>query len=122
MTKKKSQALPAAFEKAIAELTKTYGEGTVIFGGDLAAQIVDVIPTGSLGLDLAIGVGGVPRGRVTEVFGPEAVGKSLLCLHLVAEAQKLGLLCAYVDMEHAMDQAFAAKIGVDLVKLMISQP
>jgi recombination protein RecA len=90
--------------------------------GEATHLAVETIPTGSLALDLALGVGGVPRGRVTEIFGPESSGKTTLCQHLVAEAQKLGGTCAYIDMEHALDPGYAAKCGVDVDNLYISQP
>ncbi len=90
--------------------------------GEATHLVVEAIPTGSLSLDLALGVGGIPRGRVTEVFGPESSGKTTLCQHIVAEAQRLGGVCAYIDMEHALDPAYAEKCGVDVENLYISQP
>lgn len=111
-----------ALEAALADLTKRYGDGAIVRLGDAAHLRVDAIPTGSLAVDVALGVGGVPRGRVTEIYGPESSGKTTLCLHIVAEAHKRGGICAFVDMEHALDPAYAARIGVDVNNLYISQP
>lgn len=110
-------------EATIADLTKRYGENTVMRLGDADHIInIDVIPTGSLAVDLALGIGGIPRGRVTEVYGPESSGKTTLCLSVIAEAQKLGGICAFVDMEHALDPLYAEKIGVNIDNLYVSQP
>jgi recombination protein RecA len=111
-----------ALESAVAELRKKYGDGAVMRLGDSTHLAVDIIPTGSLALDIALGVGGIPRGRVTEIFGPESSGKTTLCQHIVAEAQKRGGMCAYVDMEHALDPSYAAKCGVDTDALYVAQP
>jgi len=111
-----------ALETALATLTKKYGEGTIMRLGEATHLEVDSIPTGSLALDLALGVGGIPRGRITEIYGPEASGKTTICQHLVAEAQKRGGTCAYIDMEHALDPSYAARCGVDIDNLYISQP
>ena len=111
-----------ALEAALEELTKRFGEGTLVRLGDARHLHVDVVPTGSLAVDIALGVGGIPRGRITEIYGPESSGKTTLCLHLIAEAQRRGGICAFVDMEHALDPAFAKRIGVDLETLYISQP
>jgi recombination protein RecA len=111
----------AALEKTLDALNKRFGEGAVMRLGD--AQLdVESIPTGSLSLDIALGVGGVPRGRVIEIYGPEASGKTTLCQHIIAEAQKREGLCAFVDMEHALDPIYAARCGVDVDNLYISQP
>jgi len=111
----------AALEKTLDALNKRFGEGAVMRLGD--AQLdVESIPTGSLSLDIALGVGGVPRGRVIEIYGPEASGKTTLCQHIVAEAQKRDGLCAFIDMEHALDPVYAACCGVDVDNLYISQP
>ena len=112
----------AVLEKAVTEITKKYGDGAVMRLGEASHLVVEVVPTGSLSLDLALGVGGIPRGRVTEIFGPESSGKTTLCQHIVAEAQRLGGVCAYIDMEHALDPAYAEKCGVDVENLYISQP
>jgi len=112
----------AVLDRAISEILKQYGDGAVMRLGEATHLAVETIPTGSLALDLALGVGGVPRGRVTEIFGPESSGKTTLCQHIVAEAQKLGGTCAYIDMEHALDPGYAAKCGVDVDNLYISQP
>lgn len=111
-----------ALTSALATLTKRFGEGTVMRLGEATHLQVEVIPTGSLALDLALGVGGIPRGRVTEIYGPEGAGKTTLAQHIVAEAQKRGGIAAYIDMEHALDPAYAAKCGVDVDNLLISQP
>src|SRR3989304_3947027 len=111
-----------ALESAVSQIKKQYGDGAVMRLGEATHLAVETIPTGSLALDLALGVGGVPRGRVTEIFGPESSGKTTLCQHIVAEAQKQGGTCAYIDMEHALDPGYAAKCGVDVDNLYISQP
>ena len=112
----------AALDKTLQEITKRFGEGAIMKLGDAQGLAVDVIPTGTLSLDLALGVGGLPRGRVTEIFGPEASGKTTICQHIVAEAQKEGGTAAFIDMEHALDPSYAAKTGVDIDNLLISQP
>jgi recombination protein RecA len=111
-----------ALETTLATIQKKYGEGSIMRLGQASHLEVGVIPTGSLALDLALGVGGIPRGRVTEIFGPEGSGKTTLCQHIVAEAQALGGVAAYIDMEHALDPGYAAKCGVDVDGLYISQP
>ena len=112
-----------ALESALAQLNKTYGKGAVMKFADAAAdQNLQVIPTGCLELDLALGVGGLPRGRVVEIYGPESSGKTTVALHAVAEAQKLGGVAAFIDAEHALDPVYARKLGVDVDNLYISQP
>jgi recombination protein RecA len=111
-----------ALDKALGDLTKRFGEGTVMRLGEAHHLAVDVIPTGSLSLDIALGVGGIPRGRVTEIYGPESSGKTTICQHIVAEAQRLGGTAAFVDMEHALDPVYAEQCGVDVENLLISQP
>jgi len=111
-----------ALETALANLTKRFGEGAVMRLGEATHLQVEIIPTGSLALDRALGVGGVPRGRVTEIYGPDGAGKTTLAQHIVAEAQKHGGLAAYVDMEHAIDPDYMRKCGVDVDNLLISQP
>src|SRR5215470_9868917 len=111
-----------ALDAALQELTKRFGDGTVVRLGDAQHLQVSAISTGSLAVDIATGVGGVPRGRITEIYGPESSGKTTLCLHCIAEAQKLGGICAFIDMEHALDPVYAAKIGVDVNNLYLSQP
>jgi recombination protein RecA len=111
-----------ALDKTLKDITKRFGEGAIMKLGDAKSMSVDVIPTGTLSLDLALGVGGVPRGRVTEIYGPEASGKTTICQHIVAEAQKHGGTAAFIDMEHALDPAYAARTGVDVDNLLISQP
>ena len=109
-------------EAALKEIQAKYGEGAIMKLGEARKVDVDAIPTGSLGLDLALGVGGVPRGRIIEIYGPESSGKTTLALHIVAQAQKKGGLCAFVDAEHALDPDYAKKIGVKINDLLISQP
>ena len=104
------------------DITKRFGDGAVMRLGEATHLKVEAIPTGSLALDLALGVGGIPRGRVTEIFGPEASGKTTLAQHIVAESQKIGGVCAFIDMEHALDPAYAERTGVDVENLYISQP
>jgi recombination protein RecA len=111
-----------ALEKTLQELTKRFGDGTIVRLGDANHLQVNVIPTGSLAVDIALGVGGIPRGRVTEIYGPESSGKTTLCLHAIAEAQARGGICAFVDMEHALDPGYAERIGVDVNNLYIAQP
>jgi recombination protein RecA len=110
-------------DAAISTITKTYGEGSIMRLGDERARVkIDVIPTGALGVDLALGVGGLPRGRVVEIFGPESSGKTTLMLHVIANAQKAGGLAAFIDAEHALDPAYAKRLGVNLNDLLVSQP
>jgi len=115
-------ARDAALDKALGDITKRFGEGTVMRLGEAHHLRVDAIPTGSLSLDIALGVGGIPRGRVTEIYGPESSGKTTICQHIVAEAQAMGGTAAFVDMEHALDPVYAAQCGVDIDNLLISQP
>ncbi len=111
-----------ALDMAMAHLEKDFGTGTIMRLGDDAVQDVEVIPTGSIGLDYALGVGGLPRGRITEIYGPESSGKTTLAIHVIAEAQKMGGICAIVDAEHAFDRFYAEKLGVDVNNLWIAQP
>jgi recombination protein RecA len=111
-----------ALSRALDNLKKRFGEGAVMRMGEVSHLDVEVIPTGSLALDRALGVGGVPRGRVTEIYGPDGAGKTTLAQHIVAEAQRMGGTAAYVDMEHALDPAYARNLGVDVDELLISQP
>ncbi len=111
-----------ALEMALAQIDKQYGKGSIMRMGDKTTLGIDAISTGALSLDLALGIGGLPRGRVTEIFGPESSGKSTLAMHVVAEAQRNGGTCAYIDAEHAMDPIYAKAIGVDIDQLLISQP
>lgn len=112
----------AALDKTLKDITKRFGEGAIMKLGDAKSLEVDAIPTGTISLDLALGVGGIPKGRVTEIYGPEASGKTTICQHIVAEAQKMGGTAAFIDMEHALDPAYAARTGVDIENLLISQP
>ncbi len=111
-----------ALESALSQIEKAYGKGSVMRLGDKEIVKIESISTGSLGLDMALGIGGVPRGRVIEIFGPESSGKTTLTLHIVAEAQKKGGTCAFIDAEHALDSAYAEKLGVKVKDLIISQP
>jgi recombination protein RecA len=111
-----------ALASTLATLSKRFGEGTVMRLGEATTLKVEIIPSGSLALDMALGVGGMPRGRVIEIYGPEAAGKTTLCLHNIAEAQRLGGICAFIDVEHALDPGYAARIGVDVENLYVSQP
>ena len=111
-----------SLETTLASLKKRFGEGAIMKLGEATGMKVDAIPTGSISLDLALGVGGIPRGRVTEIYGPEASGKTTLCQHIIAEAQKMGGVAAFIDVEHALDPAYAAKCGVNVDELLISQP
>jgi len=111
-----------ALQLTIDKLEKTYGKGTVMMLNDQKVSDVPAISTGSLGLDIALGIGGLPRGRVTEIYGPESSGKTTLTLHAIAEAQKKGGLAAFIDAEHAFDKSYAEKLGIDTENLLISQP
>ncbi|MCP1335042.1 recombinase RecA [Futiania mangrovi] len=111
-----------ALEAALSQIERAFGKGSIMKLGQNEVQAVDVVSTGSLGLDIALGVGGLPMGRVIEVYGPESSGKTTLALHVVAEAQKKGGICAFVDAEHALDPGYARKLGVDVGELIISQP
>ena len=131
MAEKKKAAAPAAavatdkkkaLETALAQIEKNYGKGAIMRLGDDIAVNVEAIPTGSLSLDLALGIGGVPRGRIVEIYGPESCGKTTLALHIVASAQKSGGEAAYIDVEHALEPAYARALGVDIDSLLISQP
>jgi len=117
-----NEARRAMLDKALGDIVKRYGDGSIMRLGEAHSMNVEVIPTGSLSLDLALGVGGIPRGRITEIYGPEASGKTTLAQHIVAKAQKLGGTAAFIDMEHALDPTYAARCGVDVDNLLISQP
>jgi recombination protein RecA len=131
MARKKSSSPPenssdsgrdAALEKALGDITKRFGDGSIMRLGEASSLVVEAIPTGCLSLDIALGVGGIPRGRVTEIYGPESSGKTTLALHIIAEAQRLGGAAAFIDMEHALDPAYAERLGVDIDNLLIAQP
>ena len=120
---KAAAARQRELEAAISTITKTYGEGSIMRLGDgRALKRIEVIPTGALAVDLALGVGGLPRGRVVEIFGPESSGKTTLMLHVIANAQKAGGLAAFIDAEHALDPAYARRLGVNLADLLVAQP
>jgi len=112
----------AVLDKAVGDILKRYGDGSIMRLGEAHSMQTETIPTGSLSLDIALGVGGVPRGRITEIYGPESSGKTTLCQHIVAEAQRLGGTAAFIDMEHALDPVYAARVGVDIDNLLVSQP
>lgn len=116
------EARQVALDKALGDITKRYGDGSIMRLGEAHQLRVEAIPTGALSLDIALGVGGIPRGRITEIYGPESSGKTTISQHIVAEAQKLGGTAAYIDMEHALDPSYATKCGVDVENLLISQP
>jgi len=118
VNKEKVKALQLTLDK----LEKTYGKGTVMRLGENAIEAVEVIPTGSIGLDIALGVGGLPKGRVIEIYGPESSGKTTLALHAIAESQRMGGIAAFIDAEHAFDRFYAQKLGVDVENLLVSQP
>lgn len=127
MKKAKEKAEPkemgtAGLEDTLKAIQTKFGEGSIMKFGDSPKVDINVIPTGSIGLDMALGVGGIPRGRIIEIFGPESSGKTTLSLHIVAEAQKKGGVCAYIDAEHAMDPEYTKKLGVNINNLLISQP
>jgi recombination protein RecA len=116
------EARRAVLDKALSDIVKRYGEGSIMRMGEAHHMAVEAIPTGSLSLDIALGIGGIPRGRITEIYGPESSGKTTICQHIVAEAQRLGGMAAYIDMEHALDPVYASRCGVNIDNLLISQP
>ena len=122
VTEIEPEARKMMLKKALTDISKRYGEGAIMRLGEAKQMEIEVIPTGSLGLDLALGVGGIPRGRITEIYGPESSGKTTICLHVVAEAQKMGGTAAFIDMEHALDPVYAQKLGVNINELLVSQP
>src|SRR5213075_3243004 len=111
-----------ALDSALGQIEKQFGKGSIMRMGDKPDMEIETVSTGSLSLDIALGVGGLPRGRIVEIYGPESSGKTTLTLHAIAEAQKAGGTCAFVDAEHALDPSYARKLGVDLDALLISQP
>ena len=111
-----------AIEMAMGQIEKQFGKGSVMKLGEDATANIDAVSTGCLDLDIALGIGGVPRGRIIEIYGPESSGKTTIALHVVAEAQKLGGAAAYIDAEHALDPGYASKLGVDIDNLVVSQP
>jgi recombination protein RecA len=117
-----NDAKRVVLDKALGDILKRYGEGAIMRMGEAQHMTVEAIPTGSLSLDLALGVGGIPRGRITEIYGPESSGKTTICQHIVSEVQRMGNTAAYIDMEHALDPSYAARCGVDVENLLISQP
>ena len=112
----------AVLDKAVGDILKRFGEGSIMPLGQAHGMVTESFPTGSLSLDIALGVGGIPRGRITEIYGPESSGKTTICQHIVAEAQRMGGTAAFIDMEHALDPVYAARVGVDIDNLLVSQP
>ena len=112
----------AVLDKAVGDILKRYGDGSIVRLGEAQHMQTEAYPTGSLSLDIALGVGGVPRGRITEIYGPESSGKTTICQHIIAEVQKMGGVAAFIDMEHALDPVYAARVGVDIDNLLVSQP
>ena len=120
---KAAKARDSALQSALTQIERQFGAGSIMkMGDDAAAVRVQAVPTGALSLDLALGVGGVPKGRIVEIFGPESSGKTTLIYHIIAEAQARGGICAFVDAEHAIDPIYAKRIGVDTDELLVSQP
>lgn len=122
MAKEIKDAKKEALEQALLQIEKQYGKGSIMKMGERVHEKIDVIPTGCLVLDIALGIGGIPRGRVIEIYGPESSGKTTVSLHIIAETQKLGGTAAFIDAEHALDPAYAEKLGVNLDDLLVSQP
>ena len=120
--KKEDKVINSGLEDTLKAIQTKFGEGAIMKMGDTPKVSINAIPTGSIGLDMALGVGGIPRGRIIEIFGPESSGKTTLASHIVAEAQKLGGICAYIDAEHAMDPEYTKKLGVKIADLLVSQP
>ena len=118
----KKDSKKEALDQALLQIEKQYGKGAIMKLGDHVNEPIDVIPTGCLTLDIALGIGGIPRGRVVEIYGPESSGKTTVSLHIIAEAQKMGGTCAFIDAEHALDPIYAEKLGVNLTDLYVSQP
>jgi recombination protein RecA len=112
----------AVLDKAVGDILKRYGDGSIVRLGEAQHMQTETFPTGSLSLDIALGVGGIPRGRVIEIYGPESSGKTTICQHIIAEVQKMGGTAAFIDMEHALDPVYAARVGVDIDNLLVSQP
>jgi recombination protein RecA len=119
---KKSSDRSKSLDTALAQIERQFGKGSIMKMGDREAVPMEVIPTGSVALDIALGVGGLPRGRVIEIYGPESSGKTTVALHAIANAQKLGGIAAFIDAEHALDPEYAKKLGVDIDALLVSQP
>lgn len=123
LSERRSMDKKKALDSALSQIERSFGKGSIMrLGQDNAVMEIDSVSTGSIGLDIALGIGGLPRGRIVEIYGPESSGKTTLALHVIAEAQKAGGVCAFVDAEHALDPQYAKKLGVDLDELLISQP
>src|SRR5512147_657343 len=111
-----------AIDAAVSQIERAFGKGSIMRLGQRETVETEVVPTGSIGLDIALGIGGLPRGRIVEIYGPESSGKTTLALHVIAESQKRSGICAFIDAEHALDPVYARKLGVDVDNLLISQP
>jgi recombination protein RecA len=111
-----------ALQAALAQIERQFGKGSIMKMGEEARELIPSIPTGSLGLDIALGIGGLPKGRIVEIYGPESSGKTTLTLSVIAEAQKQGATCAFIDAEHALDPGYAEKLGVNIDDMLVSQP
>src|SRR6056297_2134601 len=123
MDSKKNADKQKALDSALAQIERQFGKGSIMkMGSDSPVTEIEATSTGSLGLDIALGIGGIPKGRIVEIYGPESSGKTTLTLHCIAEEQKKGGVCAFVDAEHALDPQYARKLGVDLDEILISQP
>ena len=118
---KAADARGKALDTALAQIERQFGKGSVMKMGEKAHEPIEVIPTGSIALDVALGIGGLPRGRIIEIYGPESSGKTTVALHAIANAQKAGGICAFIDAEHALDPEYAKKLGVDIDALLVSQ-
>ena len=121
-TEKQNNDRSKALDTALAQIERQFGKGAVMKMGERGIQAVEVIPTGSISLDIALGIGGLPRGRIIEIYGPESSGKTTLALHAIANAQRAGGIAAFIDAEHAFDAEYAKKLGVDIDGLLVSQP
>jgi len=121
-SEKQSNDRTKALDTALAQIERQFGKGSVMKMGDRGPQVVEVIPTGSIALDIALGIGGLPRGRIVEIYGPESSGKTTVALHAIANAQRQGGIAAFIDAEHALDPEYARKLGVDIDALLVSQP
>ena len=120
---KKSDQKQKALDTALTQIERSYGKGAIMRMGDEGfSSGIEAIPTGALNLDAAIGIGGIPRGRISEIYGPESSGKTTICLHIIANAQRLGGIAAFIDAEHALDVTYSRKLGVDVDNLLVSQP
>jgi recombination protein RecA len=121
-SEKQSLDRDKALDTALAQIERQFGKGSIMKMGERGPQVMEIIPTGSIALDIALGIGGLPRGRIVEIYGPESSGKTTVALHAIANAQKNGGIAAFIDAEHALDPEYARKLGVDIDALLVSQP